>query len=531
MRIVEFQTDVVSLRDVVAYLRSRFTLSQVGGRSRVYQVGNELGVVFLVDNSPKAVGLTWQKGSDAIAHIYLWNALNVDHAPDIYTSVPMGATHEILKAIGDLVERPQRGVIEDQETGVESVPGEVSVPDFIAMAKRMFNSRVENLSADQLTKVATANNVTVPQELLRNPQFRVGTSFNLSGPRPKFLLAKAAPSNVRFSFSAMDRIDPKLEHDFMKENGENATMEQQYDELKDKVSLVAGNKSSYIKALLLTGAPSSGKSYNVIETLKKLGLSEGHDYIVVKGKMTAATLYQTLIEQIDSLTVFDDCDSIIETSEGINLLKGALDTTAVRSLSYASKVSLNTLHMQAGERDDIVNAISRILRGKPEGDDLTRFSHYLPSKKKATAVKKEKNEWFLPDPMGELDNLDKETNPEQLDELQSYFSRHLPSKIDFRGRIIFISNIDEKDWDTAITSRTFHQNMNFSSEDMLTYIEKIKDTIPAENLTDEQKDEVIKYIRELHDAGQIHSRINFRFVQKCLDLRLCANWRKMVPYQ
>ena len=522
MRIVEFQTDVVSLRDVVAYLRSRFTLAQVGGRSRVYRVGNELGVVFLVNNSPRGIGLVWQQGSSAISRIYLWNKFNIDNSPDIYADIPMGSTREILKAVGDLVEKPQRGIIE----AVENDPEDISVQDFIAMAKRMFNGRVDHLTADQITKVATQNNVTIPATLLSDPKFRLGTNFNLMGDRHKFLVAKISPPNVRFSFSAMDRVDDKLERDFMEETGEPATMEQQYSELRDKVALIAGNKSSYIKSLLITGSPSSGKTYTVLNTLRELGLTEGDDYIVIKGSITDSALYQTLVEQIDRLTVFDDCDSVRDSAEGKNLLKGALDTYAVRELSRVNKNSINTKQMKPEERDSIVDSISRILRGEPRGDDLTRFDQYLPKSGKKE-VRKVRGQ-LSPHPLGEPEYMD---DQERLRALQSYFSNHLPNRIDFRGRIIFISNLDENEWDSAITSRAFRQNMNFGSEDMLDYIEKIKSSIPADNLTDEEKDEVISYIRQLHDAGKIQSRINFRFVQKCLDLRLCPNWRKMIPLQ
>jgi hypothetical protein len=56
---------------------------------------------------------------------------------------------------------------------------------------------------------------------------------------------------------------------------------------------------------------------------------------------------------------------------------------------------------------------------------------------------------------------------------------NLPNKIDFKGRIIFISNMREDEWDSAILTRCFHQNMEFSDAEMLDYIETIKQHIHA----------------------------------------------------
>jgi hypothetical protein len=105
---------------------------------------------------------------------------------------------------------------------------------------------------------------------------------------------------------------------------------------------------------------------------------------------------------------------------------------------------------------------------------------------------------------------------------------HLPNKIDFKGRIIFISNMAEEDWDTAIISRAFYMNMDFRSDEMIDYIDKIKQHIKTPSLSEEEKQEVMDYIRDLYVTGKLKRDVNFRLVQQAFDLRLTSNWKKMI---
>ncbi len=489
MRLLEFQADHVLIKDVFNALSSRFHLERVGGHVRVYTVGQELGVVYLVDNGPKAVGLTWQRGSNVITHVCVWNTFNASHSPDIMAEIPMGSAPQILAAIGDLVASPHIGMFEALEPEAEPAP-------------------------------------------------------------PVQLVAKA--TNVHFEVPGVTETSRQIDHHFASEEDAPQTMEEQYEDLKEKVALIASNSSNYIKSLLITGAPSSGKTFTVMKTIKELGLKEGIDYIVIKGSITDVGMYLTFIKQLDALTVFDDCDSVTKTEEGTNMLKNALDTYAIRDIGRENANSINTQQMGTDERTEFVESISRILRGKPTAADFARFDNYVPSKIKAKAKIDAKHKdasggaaddvhiqqtgdmlgkiFSLPDPNGSLDSLDDAgaSNSERLLELQAYFTRRPPNRIDFRGRVIFISNKDESEWDKAILTRAFRVNMNFSNEEMFDFIVKIKGTIAAPGLTDEQKDEVLAYIKHLMETNRLQSPVNFRLIQQAFDLRLCGPWKRMV---
>jgi hypothetical protein len=100
-----------------------------------------------------------------------------------------------------------------------------------------------------------------------------------------------------------------------------------FEDLEEYVNMVIkGTQPS----LLITGSPGVGKTYLVTKQLKDAKIK----YLHVKGKSTAAGMYITLFEHNGETIVFDDCDSIFGNADGINILKGALDTEDPRNISW-----------------------------------------------------------------------------------------------------------------------------------------------------------------------------------------------------
>lgn len=89
-------------------------------------------------------------------------------------------------------------------------------------------------------------------------------------------------------------------------------------------------------SLLVTGSPGVGKTYLITRQLKDHGLKPGEDYLHVKGRSTAVGMYITLYENNGKIIVFDDCDSIFGSADAVNVLKGALDSTEPREISWLS---------------------------------------------------------------------------------------------------------------------------------------------------------------------------------------------------
>lgn len=153
-------------------------------------------------------------------------------------------------------------------------------------------------------------------------------------------------------------------------------------------------------AMLVTGSPGVGKSFIITDELKKSGMKRDVDFYHVKGKSTAAGMYQTLYEQNGKLIVFDDMDSIFDDPNAINILKGALDSDEVREIAWIANRPLKTA----------------------SGEDV-------------------------------------------------------PARFDFTGRVIFISNLAQKNVDPAIKSRSFVVEVALSPEDMVKYIEGLFDEV------------------------------------------------------
>lgn len=133
-----------------------------------------------------------------------------------------------------------------------------------------------------------------------------------------------------------------------------------FDFLTQAVEMVAQKK---IASALVTGEGGLGKTYTVNKTLASLGMSpfdqtadvieeEGDEdaeedddvqvktpcpdnqYVVVKGYSTARALFDTLKQYCSNIIIFDDCDSVFKDKNGVNILKGALDSYDKRFVSW-----------------------------------------------------------------------------------------------------------------------------------------------------------------------------------------------------
>lgn len=89
-------------------------------------------------------------------------------------------------------------------------------------------------------------------------------------------------------------------------------------------------------ALLVTGKGGTGKSYTIDKVLKNMADGE---WFKMKGKASAKGMYLYLYNHYDKICVFDDCDSVFANADGINILKGALDTSDNRVIGWLNSDS------------------------------------------------------------------------------------------------------------------------------------------------------------------------------------------------
>ena len=96
-----------------------------------------------------------------------------------------------------------------------------------------------------------------------------------------------------------------------------------------------------VRGLIVTGPPGVGKSFGVEMELEKTGLFDAvagarPRYNIVKGASTGIAMYAALFKYSDpgNITVFDDCDDVLQDEQCLNLLKGALDSGKKRRLAW-----------------------------------------------------------------------------------------------------------------------------------------------------------------------------------------------------
>jgi len=96
-----------------------------------------------------------------------------------------------------------------------------------------------------------------------------------------------------------------------------------------------------VRAMIVSGPPGVGKSFGVEAVLQKAGLLDilaerKAKFQVVKGAMSAIGLYAKLYEfsKAGNVVVFDDCDDILMEEQSLNTLKGALDSSERRFISW-----------------------------------------------------------------------------------------------------------------------------------------------------------------------------------------------------
>jgi len=217
-----------------------------------------------------------------------------------------------------------------------------------------------------------------------------------------------------------------------------------FEDLNDLSTMVILGHSP---SLLITGMAGIGKTYTVTKLAKELLGPEGQKWIMYKGKVTTFALYKTFFAHRDKLIVFDDADSVFDNQDSVNILKNALDSYDTRTLTYSSKgVTVDVTRMTPEMRDDVVSSADEALES---GDEK---------------------------------------------------GLKLPSRFEFTGRVIFISNIHESKMDSAIKSRSFVIDVTLKASDVIKRMESILPKIGGDTPIEEKK-EVLDFLKEQSEGS------------------------------
>lgn len=83
-----------------------------------------------------------------------------------------------------------------------------------------------------------------------------------------------------------------------------------------------------IRSMMISGSAGCGKTYTVEKLLNEASRAEKINHRIIKGTMSAPVLYRELYDYRTegNILVMDDCDSVFQDLEAVNILKSALDT-------------------------------------------------------------------------------------------------------------------------------------------------------------------------------------------------------------
>ena len=190
-----------------------------------------------------------------------------------------------------------------------------------------------------------------------------------------------------------------------------------------------------------SGRAGTGKTYNVTKALTDEGLQDGDDFITVSGAVSTVIMFKKMFQYRTKVLVFDDCDAVFRDENGRNILKAALDSKKIRTISYLKKSSL-------------------VFDPKD----------------------------FEMDPEGEFNAIE---------------SGLVPNQFEFSGRVIFISNLpkDKADPDGAIRSRSILVDVN---PDDATLMERLKTLLPylePRDMPMDDKEEIFEFMKKAKDVS------------------------------
>lgn len=221
---------------------------------------------------------------------------------------------------------------------------------------------------------------------------------------------------------------------------ERATPEERFDDMNSYItSVIKGHKP----LALLCGAPGVGKTYRVMEYVKKN--LKPNQYFVIKGRCTPSALFMALWEHRHEghILIFDDCDDVFKDDTAVNIIKAAYDSSDVRAVSWMSSKGIPMDVETATHPDNVDDAV----------------------------FDEQKNMWLYP--------------------------RHFT----YNGGGIIITNFRAGQIDTAIRNRALIADLDFTTAEILDLVEAIKPHVMPGKLSEQAKDKALAYLRVLAESG------------------------------
>lgn len=482
---------------IIQYLEKRMgKLAQMPGIEHFKNThGEGYGLRYFAING-KSFRLNW-RGEPGTARdimsIDVWDGSS--HDPNVEIQTDGISLIKILPSLADLIIKPETG---DISIIAESGACSVDFRKFIVEARRgldpesVYDEMMElfltrkPFSAYQIGQFGRTTGQSLWRKILRvHPDLftieNAGTKtyYTLKpGAKAKSfskdeILAAVISVHVDKGASGESFTSSEIQRVEAEARKENALpYEEQLEDLEQLVKAVVAGASN---ALFVGGVGGSGKTFRVERALSQLGLEDGAGFFKNTTSASASSMYKTLHDHREGIILFDDCDAVFKDQESRNLLKAATDTRKDRKLSWNKSAS-----------------------------------------------------WLYKPKIGQdgVEDEPDETEQELMGDDQKY-----PRFFTFRGRVIFITNLqmDQIDPDGALRTRGFAISINPTNDELVNFMAKIALTIKLEDgleLSQEMRKKVCDLIRN----GRNKSDINLRKLVRGMNMAAAniPNWESLI---
>lgn len=497
-------------------------LHRYGGAGHVRNMHGYNDILYIFDNKAFAVRF---KGGHVLG-IDVWTHFTTNTAPSYFIDVhelKAGSLIGSISKLASLIKNPKEGEYQVKSLNEEhltEMAKRVGDESFYKLLVDKYGEKgAEAVSWAQIKIVADENDVQIPS-YIRNQKIGRGL-WNAKPGASSSDAQQSSNSDVEpvqkdghllyIKVTAQDpktkkfvsAADSKEAQALYKQIASSMSQHKPTDkELRDPETLY-GHLSQLVgmackgtlRSLLIYGGPGTGKTYTIMKTISDEGMVAGKDYVKLSGKASPLSIYQTLFMYRDGgLVLFDDLDSMWGNQDATNILKAALDTSPVREIAWGSSNTINVSKMS----DEKKQALFKQIDAKISGEDVE-----------------------------ETDDGEDDDSPK----IKKGGPVKFPSQFDFKGRVIFISNLKKEEFDSAIMSRSAKINMDLTPEEILQRMRTVLPTLGGDDVPVKKKEELLDHLIHMHGKGDIDAVTMREFVKGLNILRSgVANWKDLIQY-
>lgn len=254
-------------------------------------------------------------------------------------------------------------------------------------------------------------------------------------------------------------------------------------------------KSEIQHGFLVCGTSGIGKSFLVEEILEEeFNYRRDLHYVIYKGSMTEAGLFTVIRKNPNKILILDDCDSVWESDNALNLLKGGLDSTVpkVNKKKFVYEVKY-TIDDGIELEEDVVREVYTIYIDDAHTDDECRSLFNRRIKTLSVDSDNKKQELDFTYEIVEINKIESEfVKPKRfVSKITTRKKQDFP--IEFKGKILFISNWELENFDVNLRNRIKMCSFSLNRQELVIYIKSLADKLMPQIKDMEVKNKVLNY--------------------------------------